>query len=155
MITAVDTNVLLDILIPQAAQREASERALTNAARMGALVLSEPVYAELAALFPGRNALDLFLSDTGIRLDVSKAEALFRAGRAWREYRDRRPAGPTCPRCGNVQEVRCGRCAGSVATRQHVVADFMIGAHALVQANRLITRDRGYYATYFPQLALA
>ncbi len=48
MITAVDTNVLLDILIPGARHGDDSERALAQALRVGAVVVSEPVYAELA-----------------------------------------------------------------------------------------------------------
>ena len=155
MITALDTNVLLDVLIPGASHCEESERALTEAARAGALLVSEPVYAELAAHFPNRADLDLFLTDTGIRLEPSRGEALYRAGKAWSEYSRRRPSPLACPRCGATHKVRCARCGATVRPRQHVVADFVIGAHALVQADTLLTRDRGYFATYFPELRLS
>lgn len=154
MITAVDTNVLLDVLIPDAPYGDQSERALAQAVRAGALVISEPVYAELAAHFPSRVDLDRFLRDTGIRLEPSGAEGLHGAGRAWVEYLQRRPATLACPQCGATQEVRCNRCGASIQSRQHVVADFIIGAHALVHGDRLLTRDRGYYTTYFPDLTL-
>jgi predicted nucleic acid-binding protein len=155
MITAVDTNVLLDVLIPDAPRGDESERALAEAVRAGAVVISDLVYAELAAHFPDRAELDRFLADTGIRLEACGAQALHRAGRAWKEYVLRRPAPLACPQCGAAQDVRCERCGASVQPRQHVVADFVIGAHALAQADRLLTRDMGYYATYFPDLKLS
>ena len=154
MITAVDTNVLLDVLIAGAPHGEESERALAQAVGAGALVISEPVYAELAVHFPDRMDLDRFLADTGLRLEPSGGEALYRAGGAWSEYLRRRPATVACPQCGAPQEVRCDRCGAGIQPRQHVVADFVIGAHALVRADRLLTRDRGYYATYFPERKL-
>ena len=86
--------------------------------------------------------------------EPSGAEALHRAGRAWSEYLRRRPTALACPQCGVARDVRCDRCGASIQPRQHVVADFLIGAHALMHADRLLTRDRGYYATYFADLAL-
>ena len=153
MITSVDTNILLDVLIPDAPHADEAERALAEALRSGAVVISDPVYAELAVHFPEQYKLDRFLVDTGLRLEPSDAEALYRAGRAWSDYIRRRPA-LACPQCGARQEIHCDNCGASVQPRQHVVADFIIGAHALVQADQLLTRDRGYYATYFPELAL-
>jgi predicted nucleic acid-binding protein len=153
MITAVDTNILLDVLIPDAPHGDESERALAEAVRSGAVVISDPVYAELAVHFPEQEDVDRFLADTGLRREPSDAEALYRAGRAWSEYVRRRPA-LACPLCGATQEIHCDKCGASVQPRQHVVADFIIGAHALVQADQLLTRDRGYYATYFPELTL-
>lgn len=154
MITAVDTNVLLDVLIPGAPHGDESERALAEAVRAGAVIISEPVYAELAAHFRDKAELETFLGDTGIRVESSRSEALYLAGTTWREYLRRRAAGLVCPRCGVPQEVRCSACGATLQPRQHIVADFLIGAHALAQADRFLSRDRGYYAAYFPELKL-
>ncbi len=42
----------------------------------------------------------------------------------------------------------------SGGARTTILADFLMGAHALVQRMALLTRDARRYKTYFPGLAL-
>jgi hypothetical protein len=82
MTTAVYTNVLLDVLVPGSSHVFESRQALDAAAADG-LVISEPVYAELAARFLAARDLDAFLATTGLRLEPSSRDTLHQAGRAW------------------------------------------------------------------------
>jgi predicted nucleic acid-binding protein len=103
-------------------------------------------------LSPGQDMV-AFLADFGIEMVRTSPEALSLAGRRWRQYlRSRGPL--ACPSCGSRQNLACNKCAMPINPRQHLVADFLIGAHALVHSGRLLTRDRGYYRTYFPELTL-
>jgi predicted nucleic acid-binding protein len=155
MITAVDSNVLLDLLVPGAPFGEQAERALTLAAQQGGLVVSDTVYAELAAQFPSQDLLDHFLHDAGLQLEPSGRDALYTAGAIWASYARRRPRLLECPDCGTaIPPVACPTCLLPITVRQHVLADFVIGAHATQYADCLLTRDRGYYSTYFPALVL-
>lgn len=164
MITAVDTNVLLDILIPDSQHAIASKERLDEANISGGIIICEVVYAELASQFQYPKALDSFLSETGIRIIPAGRESLCRAGLAWRGYanlsryvskRGMKKGMLQCQGCGNKTGVpHCNKCGAAISVRQHIISDFIIGAHALAHADRLLTRDRGYYKTYFKDLAL-
>ncbi|MGE5572029.1 MAG: type II toxin-antitoxin system VapC family toxin [Bacillota bacterium] len=152
MISAVDTNVLLDILVPNAPDSEASKALIDQAYSEGSLVICEVVYAELFCQFETPRDMNMFLSDTGIRLVPSGPEALQKAALAWKNYVSRRTGQLQCARCGKFQGITCIQCGATIAPRQHIVTDFIIGGHALTCADRLLSRDRGFYKTYFPSL---
>jgi len=130
MICAVDTNVILDVLADDPEFGARSERLLAVALDNGSLAICELVYAELAPQFDTREALDSALAAMGARVVEGGVEVAWDAGRRMAEY------------------------STAGGTRQRLLADFYIGAHAVLRAEALLTRDRGFYATYFPELKL-
>ena len=131
MRTAVDSSVLLDVVVDDPTFADRSEAALRAAAGSGALVVGECVLAEVRPAFH-QGEIEEFLADWHIEFVPSTRQSALLAGEMLREYlRRRRPEGPV-----------------------RVVADFLIGAHAATVADRLLARDRGYYRDYFDTLEL-
>ena len=130
MITAVDTNVLIDVFGNDQNFAEKSIVALEQSIQQGRIVACEIVWAETCAMFPHLKQFVQIMQTLGVEfsaLDESSAQC---TGDAWRQYRKN----------------------GGKRTR--MVADFMIGAHALEQCDRLLTRDRGFYRNYFSKLKI-
>ena len=153
MITAVDTNILFDILIPGEPHSESSKRLLEKHLASGNLILCEVVFSELAARFPSEQELKLFLAETGMRLVPSNEQSLHLAGARWADYARRSKRNNfSCAACGKSFSVNCPHCEAALSRRQLVLSDFLIGAHALKQADCLLSRDLGIYKSNFSEL---
>jgi len=154
MTVAIDTNILFDILLPDPLYMKKSLANLKLQGKKHRLIISEAVYAELASQFRDHKSLNNFISDTEIYLVNSSPEALWYAARAWKNYTQKRGSEFLCPKCGNAHGLKCSDCGAAIVSRQHIISDFLIGGHALAHAGTLLTRDRGYYNRYFPELKL-
>jgi predicted nucleic acid-binding protein len=130
MITAVDTNVLVDVIGADPAFGPSSREALRAAAHAGALIASEVVWAETSAWYRSEQEAAEALDRLRIRLVPMRAKASIAAGVAWGAYR---------------------RAGGK---RERVIADFLIGAHARVHADQLLTRDDGFFRSRFQGLKI-
>ena len=129
MVTAVDTSVLLDVLLNDPQHASASIAALRRGSVEGSLILCEIVLAELApTLAPAE--MPQFLSDWNLTFVPSSQSSAILAGEMFRTYLQRG------------------------GKRGRVLPDFLLAAHAQTHAQRLLARDRGYYRDYFKQLQL-
>lgn len=130
----MDTNVFSALVSGGSESAPEARVALENARAAGTLVVSPAVYAE----FTARRSLDYvdtFFTEKGIEVDWQLGREVWRtAGSRYGDYARvrRRQKGDPGPR--------------------RILADFLIGAHALHFARALLTSDTGIYGTYFPEL---
>ncbi len=127
---ALDASVLLDILVGDARHTEASEACVAEALARDDVVICDVVLAEVQAMLEAADDLMETLSPLGIRYEPTSEAAAVRAGHMNKRFRAR------------------------VGTRDRLAPDFLIGAHALLQCNALITRDADFYRDYFKGLKL-
>lgn len=123
--TVVDSSVLLDLFTEDASWLTWSQERLVEAAERGALVINAVVLAEIAPRFSRIETLRASLPSMCLIEEIPLG-ASFLAGHAHAEYR---------------------RAGGS---RQAILPNFLIGAHAAVTGRPLLTRDPTRVATYIP-----
>jgi len=128
MITAVDTNVLVDIINGNPQFSPGAVGALRRASLGGAIVICDVVYAEACTAFLTQALCDEFLSSLDIQPESLDQRSCFLASRAWISY------------------------LKSGGKRLRILPDFLVAAHALNQADLLLSRDRGFFKGHFPSL---
>jgi len=154
MITAIDTNILMDILIKDLEFSEKSKELLENQGGAGGLIISPIVYSEMIVFFLKRHEakiavskLDEFLDDMNIQVSEFTKEDLIISSQAWQKFTDSKSV--ICPKCGAKNHFNCKKCKSQIFWRNHMITDFLIGAHAQNHSDVFLTRDRGYYKKYF------
>ena len=124
----VDTNVVVDVLQDDPHWAEWSIQHLRAQSLIHELAINPVIYAEISLSFSTVETLDAVLARMELTFHEIPKAALFLAGKAFAQYRKR---------------------GGS---KNQVLPDFLIGAHAAVLGWPLLTRDASRYQTYFPSL---
>lgn len=130
MITAVDSSVLIDVLMAHPVHGPSSAAALRHARERGTVLACSIVWAEVVAWYDSADRMRDDMHGLGVRYSQIPESAAVEAGTLWGRYR------------------------ASGGSRTHLVAEFLIGAHAMSSATVLLTRDRGFQRRYFESLVV-
>ena len=128
--TFVDSNVLIDLSSNDPRWSDWSATQIARAGTDGSLSINAIVAAELA---PGFATYDLLIRSfemLALRVEPLDEAIAYLAGQRFAVYRRSQPG------------------------RGSILADFLIGAHALILETALLTRDAQIYRRYFPELSL-
>lgn len=139
MKVCVDTSILLDVLKDEF--RIFQEKLYLALERKELLLAPSVVFSELMPQFKGNaKLLGEFLEEHNIAVKPLGMDAATAAAGAWMKYL-RRKTKEACPQCGQKLNLK-----------EHFLADFYIGGFAATNCDTILTRDRGIYKKYFPDL---
>jgi hypothetical protein len=128
---AVDTSVLLDIVIPDDTYQQTSRLALNKLAENGRLIISPVVLSEVAVHFKSQENFNSWYSSKPFKLMPDTEEVGWWASRFFRRYiKEKQPPQP----------------------RLKILPDFFIAAHAYIHSGSLLTRDNDFQKNYFKEL---
>jgi hypothetical protein len=128
--TLVDSSVLLDLFTGDRKWKEWSIEQLQRAVREGLLYINDVIFTEISIGFSRIEDLEDVLSSLPIEHIPIPKSALFLAGKAFLNYRRKK------------------------GTKKSHLPDFYIGAHAVIQNYRLLTRDPKRVRYYFPNVSI-
>ncbi|MBN1961932.1 MAG: PIN domain-containing protein [Deltaproteobacteria bacterium] len=130
MITAIDSSVLFDVILNDPKYCSPSLASLQRANSEGSLIVCPVVWAELRAALKAPETIAYVLNNANIAFDPFDQKCTDLAGDLWCKYR---------------------RNGGK---RSQLIPDFLVGAHAQIRADRILTRDRGFLRRYFNPLVV-
>ena len=131
--------VLLDVLKDEF--KPFQEMLYTALENKESLVIPTVVFAELMPQFSGdTKLLKSFLKEHKIKIEALDLNSVVIAGERWMKYLKRK------------SKAKCPKCGERLSTKDHFLSDFYIGGFALAGCDSILTRDRGIYKKYFPEL---
>jgi len=126
----VDSNVILDILTTDHKWYQWSANKLSYLSESHNLIINDIIYTEISIGFDKIEDLDDVISESFFKILPIPKSALFLAGKAFLNYKRKN------------------------GSKNLVLQDFFIGAHAAILKIPLLTRDISRYKTYFPTIEL-
>jgi predicted nucleic acid-binding protein len=133
--------VLIDILKDEFVAYQ--EKLYSAIVAKEALIAPTVVYAELMPQFNGDTIqIESFLKEHRVKIAPLEIDSVSIAATRWMRYLKRKT------------KTRCPNCGKNLNKKEHFLSDFYIGGFAMAKCDAILTRDRGIYRKYFPDLPI-